>query len=468
MNPVLYWNSVLLEVSRRDFTKGYFNGQQPGPIRTSRAMAIVHLAIHDAVAFKTNPAAAYLNKKNVGHGITGTLSGNLDDIIAGAAVTTLKALYPSFESFIEDGIENVATLAFSQGVDIGEAILAHRAGDGWNQALPGGQPANPAHGLHRADPYAPGQSQLGPNWGTVLRFMGHDHQDMDPFPGAGLANYLNDPAYRADCEEVRELGAAERGERTAEQERIGVYWGYDGANNLGVPPRLYNQVARSIVQSSTPMLNTAKAAELFAVINVAMADAGIDAWFYKYVYDLWRPVVGIRNHLGPDGDPFWKPLGAPQTNGLPGTLTPPFPAYPSGHATFGAALMQSLRLLLNPTRGPITLQEVLDVESQLGSNGTVTAVPGEAFTFVSDELDGISMDPDGSVRTRVPKEFANFAQPVWENSVSRIYLGVHWRFDGIAKDATNTGNATNKVGGVPLGLAVGKETTDFFMQNSSL
>src|SRR6187549_2594006 len=63
MNKVLYWNSVLLEASRRDFTKGYVNGQQPGPIRTSRAMAIVHLAIHDAVAFRNQAAAAYLNKK---------------------------------------------------------------------------------------------------------------------------------------------------------------------------------------------------------------------------------------------------------------------------------------------------------------------------------------------------------------------------------------------------------------------
>lgn len=90
MNPVLYWNSVLLEASRRDFTRGYNNAQQSGPIRTSRAMAIVHLAIHDAVALKQNPGAAYLNKKGIVHGIALPLAGNLEDIIAGAAVTTLK------------------------------------------------------------------------------------------------------------------------------------------------------------------------------------------------------------------------------------------------------------------------------------------------------------------------------------------------------------------------------------------
>ena len=95
MNPVLFWNSILLECSRRDFTRGFMSGQQPGPIRTAYAMAIVHIAIHDAVAFKSKPAAAYLNKKGFAHGIT-TVQGPLEDIIAGAAVTTLKALYPKF------------------------------------------------------------------------------------------------------------------------------------------------------------------------------------------------------------------------------------------------------------------------------------------------------------------------------------------------------------------------------------
>ena len=116
MNSVLYWNSVLLEVSRRDFTRGYVNGQQPGPIRTSWAMAIVHLAIHDAVAFRNNPAAAYLNKKGVAHGIP-NLTGPVDDIIAGAAVTTLKALYPAYTAFCDDALGSVNTAAFDGGVD---------------------------------------------------------------------------------------------------------------------------------------------------------------------------------------------------------------------------------------------------------------------------------------------------------------------------------------------------------------
>ncbi len=256
---------------------------------------------------------------------------------------------------------------------------------------------------------------------------------------------------------MRDHGARQRGKRSAEQERIGVYWGYDGAMNLGVPPRLYNQVARKVAEPLA--LSIPRAAELFAQLNVAMADAGIDAWHWKYAYDLWRPVVGLREEDATrGGDPFWAPLGAPQTNTAgPTTRTPNFPAYPSGHATFGAALFQTLRLALKTAPGPITLKDVLDVETHASP-----PIATEAFSFVSDELDGISGDPDGSTRTRVNKAFDNFAEAVWENSVSRIYLGVHWRFDGIPRrDGEN-------IGGVPLGLAIGEEAHDFFNAAPSL
>jgi hypothetical protein len=456
MNSVVYWNSVLLEASRRDFTRGYVNGQQPGPIRTSRAMAIVHLAIHDAVAFRQNPAAAYLNKKNVMPTIP-NLSGPVDDIIAGAAVRTLKELYPAYTALFNDAVGNVNATAFNDGEKVGAAIIAYRTTDKSGNMITAPQSSAPAYGEHRADPYTPGQPQLGPVWGDVTRFIGPNHQPLDPFPGHGSTDYLGDPDYLDDFREVRDYGSAPRRARTAAQERIGVYWGYDGANNLGVPPRLYNQIARTLVQKHTPTLSIPRTAELFAAINVAMADAGIDAWHWKYVYKLWRPVVAIRNQGAPDGDSFWAPLGAPQTNGAKGTLTPPFPAYPSGHATFGAAVMQALRLGLKTSNQPIELQDVLDVET-----GMSAPIAKETFTLVSDELDGVSTDPDGSVRPRTPITFKNFVEPVWENSVSRIYLGVHWRFDGIPR------NAANNVGGVPLGLAIGQESHDFFNQTPSL
>ncbi|WP_198669223.1 hypothetical protein, partial [Blastomonas sp. UPD001] len=119
MNPVFYWNAILLECSRRDFTRGFNNAQQPGPIRTSRAMAIVHLAIHDAVAFSSgNPGAAWLTKKGIANTIGAGPGGSVGDIIAGAAVVTLKAMYPRYGGYIDDstGAVNAARFAFGQQV----------------------------------------------------------------------------------------------------------------------------------------------------------------------------------------------------------------------------------------------------------------------------------------------------------------------------------------------------------------
>ncbi|HEX6013111.1 MAG TPA: vanadium-dependent haloperoxidase [Geminicoccaceae bacterium] len=280
---------------------------------------------------------------------------------------------------------------------------------------------------------------------------------MDDHPGKGLEaqGYLTDPHYRQDFEEVREFGAWQRRSRTAEQSVIGVYWGYDGAQGIGVPPRLYNQIARKI--AAVPSLNLPRTAELFAEINVAMADAGIDAWHWKYDQNLWRPVVAIRAEAAPDGDPLWAPYGAPQTNKTnTRPTTPPFPAYPSGHATFGAALFQVLRLRSAANATAISPQDVLDAEA----GGA--PVSGESFKFVSDEFDGRAVDADGSLRQRIEREIPSYARAIWENAVSRVYLGVHWRFGGLPR------NAADNIGGVPLGLKVGKKVHAFFAAAPSL
>ena len=52
-----------------------------------------------------------------------------------------------------------------------------------------------------------------------------------------------------------------------------------------------------------------------------------------------------------------------------------------------------------------------------------------AFTFVSDELNGVTRDNDGNVRPMTPRSFASLSQAEEENGQSRIYLGIHWVFD---------------------------------------
>jgi hypothetical protein len=225
---------------------------------------------------------------------------------------------------------------------------------------------------------------------------------------------------------VVEVGKNDTTQRDADlrhQAAIGIFWGYDGSNKLGTPPRLYNQIVRHIDEFNA--LSHDKQIRLLTAINVAMADAGIAAWYWKYEYDFWRPVVAIReaedgfgptgkgdqNHLrGRSGDPFWLPLGAPKSNPYPiGTaarnFTPNFPAYPSGHASFGSACFETAAALLGKTPEEI---QIVD--------------------FVSDEFNSVTTDNTGTTRPKWQQTFT-LREAIEQNKVSRIYLGVHWIFD---------------------------------------
>jgi hypothetical protein len=165
-------------------------------------------------------------------------------------------------------------------------------------------------------------------------------------------------------------------------------------------------VAAQIAQSQGA--DIVELARVLALVNVAMADAGIAIWESKYFYKFWRPVTAIREAEGdgnPDtiGDPGFMPLGAPASNSTGPNFTPPFPAYPSGHAGFGGTLFEMLRKVYGADEIP--------------------------FTFVSDEYNGVTLDNQGQVRELHPRSFATLSQAEDENGESRIYLGIHWGFD---------------------------------------
>jgi hypothetical protein len=235
---------------------------------------------------------------------------------------------------------------------------------------------------------------------------------------------MTSAAYTAAFNEVKRLGGdgeTTPTERTADQTFAGIFWAYDGTPSLCAPPRLYNQLALTIAeQKGTTGVDLAR---LLALINVAMSDAGVAIWESKFFYKVWRPITGIREAdegTGPSrlgdgnpntaGDPTFTPLGAPASNLTGPDFTPPFPAYPSGHAGFGGALFEILRRFYGTDR--------------------------IRFTFVSDEYNGETRDNDGSVRPLLPRTFSSLSQAEEENGQSRIYLGIHWSFDktqGIAQ-----------------------------------
>src|SRR6185436_3223313 len=86
-----------------------------------------------------------------------------------------------------------------------------------------------------------------------------------------------------------------------EQTQAGIYWAYDGTPSLCAPPRLYNQIANKLTEDVTDVRTLAR---MYALVNVAMADAGIAIWESKFFYKFWRPVTGIRESdegTGPEG-----------------------------------------------------------------------------------------------------------------------------------------------------------------------
>ena len=505
--PVFYWNHAALEMNRITHSLG---GPQGGPTMSSRALGLLHLAMHDAffIALGPQPAPApspYLADKEVEAVIAaaslqysahelkgGQQAGDLDNAnlaLTGAAVTMLDMLYarehPSISIVASDTLTGALKRlidAYDKPIDVLHpthglgVIVARRIFDllGVKPGEPGADAGRyePKQGRYkfRDEPVTPVRpSPIDPN--DPSRGANASHVYHGPFYGISVPHFaVHDPdghrlekwpepampgdpgEYQNALEEVVALGGAAGAPKTTrspDQTVAAYYWAYDGANLIGTPPRLYNQIARQIVWSKKraagdELARTSEFVRVLALVNVAMADAGKYAWREKYRYELWRPLSGVREHdVTSDhdaprnqhlsvacADPFWTALGAPETNSDRVAFKPPFPAYPSGHATFGAAAFQIMRLHYWTRDGqnlPADLQDPKD---------------GLAFSFISEELNGISrdlrqpydgskpiQDQQGVVRTRLRRSFAHLWDAIFENALSRIYLGVHWRFD---------------------------------------
>jgi len=418
---VVQWNAIAIEAARRDYAVGA-PGVQFGPTRLGRVMGIVQAAVFDSVNSIDPEFTPYLIQ------VAAPKDASIDAAVAQAAHDTLVSLYPHqrpyFDSELASSLAGIPTVAAAEGVAVGRTvanyILAARSNDG-SQVDAVGQPVNYVYGQQpgqwRPDPLHPTGTPLTPDWGGVMPFgMLSAAQFLLPPPPA-----LDSKAYAEAYLEVKLIGAKDSPIRTLEQTNIGTYWGYDTQPGLCAPIRMYNQIAEVIAQQegNTEVAN----ARFFALLNLAMADAGITCWDAKYKDDLWRPITAIRENdagTGPtglgsgnpflvgQGDPTWQPYGAPADNsgGTRTNFTPPFPSYTSGHATLGGALFKMM-------------------EDYYGTDHI-------HFTFVSDEFNSITVDQNGTVRPTLPRTFDSFSQAAGENALSRIYLGIHYNFDATA------------------------------------
>ncbi len=424
VDVVRRWNQIAIDASGIDHTpvapgESRVYGEQIGPGRSSRAMAIVHIAIFDAVNAIAGGYESFTGQPPARR------RTSLDAAVARAAHDTLAALFPSQAASFADLLERDLAQIRSRkgrirGVALGRQaaarILARVAGDGSDHPEPRvGVDFHPSDdaGYWRPDPISQSPVALGAQWGEVDPLVLHSGDQFRLPPPPSLAS----EAYAEAFAEVKALGGdgvATPTSRSAEQTEIGIYWAYDGMPSLCAPPRLYNQIAVTIADRRRT--REVELARLLALVNVAMADTGVAGWDSKYHYQVWRPVTGIRESdegTGPTGagdrndttvgDPGFSPLGAPASNLNGPNFTPPFPAYPSGHAAFGGALFQTLR-------------------NFYGTDAI-------AFTFVSDELNGETRDNEGEIRPLVPRHFSTLSQAEEENGQSRIYLGIHWAFD---------------------------------------
>jgi hypothetical protein len=354
------------------------------PPIAARAMAMVHTAQYEAVNSVTRSGNAYRQFLPCPTGTNTTAAA------AASAHHVMSSLFPT-RTAVFDGLLNsqLASIPNSPsktdgivlGMQSGMAMQALRASDNsnLNMTYSGGntpgqwRPTGPAF-----------QNAALPHWRYVTPFgVTSAQQFMAPPPPQ-----INSAAYAAAYNEVRELGSATSSTRTAYQTDTAFLW--RAGSNTVTPPGQWNQIAQQV--SANAGLSLEQNARMFALLGIAVCDAGITAWEGKNTYNYWRPETGIQL-AGPDGtnpagaDPAWTPL----------FTTPNHQSYVSGHSTFSSAAAAILR-------------------NAIGTDSAMFTVTGDG-------------------RTRM---YMSFTDAMNDAGMSRIYGGIHWQFDNTAGLASGT------------------------------
>ena len=390
---VTEWNSAIRNSIRA--------GKTPPPT-ASRSLAILHVAIYDAVNSITESADSYLVPP-LGHDVARATSK--EAAATAAAHRVMAALYPA-QAGASDGLEAAQLAAIPEGVakangiawgkHVADVILAARAQDGATAVV-----APPvSHGVGDWIP-TPGAFApfLLPQWGFVEPFLMQTPSQFRPAAQPALASVQ----YALDYNQVQELGDVTSATRTPEQTEIAKFWADGGGTET--PPGHWNRIAQQVAGAKGNDL--LKNARLFALLNLTLADAAIACWDAKYHYNAWRPITAIRagdwdGNAATVGDTNWTPL----------IVTPPFPEHTSGHSTFSGAAATVLALFYG--------------------NDNIS------FSSGSDGLAGVT------------RHYSSFSQAANEAGMSRIYGGIHFM--------------SANVGGLNAGESLGIYATEHYLR----
>lgn len=376
---VFEWNQILQDTL-------------PGPqnVLTPRYFAMMHIAMFDAI----NAIEREFNPYRVRGQHPG--GGSPDAAAAQAAHDVLVAINPAataaYDALLEGQLGNGPSGFVQGGAALGarvaDEILAWRQNDGWVVS------PFPAY----SEPLLPGRWQPTPPNSANAAFT--HLQNAAPMALFTATQYLPSPPpslttsrYAADFNEVKALGKADSTTRTPDQTAIARLWNGTAATGVGTATNflsIWNNIVRDVARERR--LSLVETARLYALVNVSVHDGLQTAQTSKFVYGLWRPVTAIRQadtDLNPatDADPTWLPL----------LTTPPYPSYAGNMATIGASAARALQLAFGTNDIPVTA-----IWRQSGG-----------LAEVSHQFDG-------------------FWQAAEEQTDSRIYGGIHYRFDHAA------------------------------------
>jgi hypothetical protein len=266
----------------------------------------------------------------------------------------------------------IANRSRDYGHAVADAVFNWSLTDGGNRAYSNNFPTDyiPPAGLDKWLPTPPlYQTAMLPYWGNNRPMLLSDRTGAIDPPSPPAFSTVPGSAFYNAADEVYNT----RLHLSSEQNTIALYWN-DGSGSF-FPPG--HNIAITLQMIRNRGLNLEQAASLLAKVGIALSDAAIVCWRAKYIWNLLRPVTFIQKYI----DPSWKPLIG----------TPPFPTYTSGHSTFSGATAAILT-------------------AELGTEISFTDSSRIAYGFL-------------------PRSFRNFHEYAQEAAMSRLYGGIHYRFD---------------------------------------